>query len=315
VAFVPKTTVVKKWSQQVIMVKVPSTLAKLQRPIATLPLDTTDYGELDVLVCPTMAMPDKDGMLPVGVMNLQGQAVSIPMLTPIARFVIDPELSGIEVEFETADIMDKCHVGPKGTSDRKIIAETLSKRRSIFRSELGHSATHMQDASIRTKRIDSGEVQPPFTPAGCHNPKEAAALQTTLKKLLRSRLVEPTRSPFNARPILVKKPDGTFRMVIDWRKLNLETEKDTYPLPNIEANLAALGKANWFTTLDLLQGFHQVMLNGADGSRAKTAFSVENGQYQFTRMPMGLTSSPGAFMRLVDACLRGLPAGIALAYV
>jgi hypothetical protein len=91
--------------------------------------------------------------------------------------------------------------------------------------------------------------------------------------------------------------------------------KDTCPLPNIEANLAALGKANWFTTLDLLQGFHQVMLNGADGSRAKTAFSVENGQYQFTRMPMGLTSSPGAFMRLVDACLRGLPAGIALAYV
>ena len=131
--------------------------------------------------------------------------------------------------------------------------------------------------------------------------------------MLKNRIVEPSRSEFNARAFDVPKGDGTGRTVVNWTRLNLNTTKDTYPLPNIEANLAALGKANWFTTLDLLQGFHQVELDKE--SRHKTAFSIANGQYQFTRMPMGLTSSPGAFMRLVDACLRGLPPGIALAYV
>jgi hypothetical protein len=81
----------------------------------------------------------------------------------------------------------------------------------------------------------------------------------------------------------------------------------------VEANLAALGKANWFTTLDLLQGFMQIVLSPS--SRHKTTFTVGGRQWQFKRMPMGLASSPGAFMRIVDAALRGLPPGIAFAYV
>ena len=71
--------------------------------------------------------------------------------------------------------------------------------------------------------------------------------------------------------------------------------------------------ADYFTTLDLLQGFLQIELSPE--SKKKTAFVIGNRQLQFTRMPMGLASSPGAFMRVVDACLRGLPPGIAVAYV
>ncbi|MBO8630997.1 RNA-directed DNA polymerase, partial [Staphylococcus aureus] len=82
---------------------------------------------------------------------------------------------------------------------------------------------------------------------------------------------------------------------------------------NVDRNLVALGKANLFTTCDLLQGFHQVELT--DAAKVKTAFITPWGQYAYTRMPMGLTSSPGTFMRLVDATLRGLPPGVALAFV
>jgi hypothetical protein len=62
-----------------------------------------------------------------------------------------------------------------------------------------------------------------------------------------------------------------------------------------------------------LQGFLQMELT--DRSKHLTAFTIGGRQYQFRRMPMGLTSSPGAFMRVVDAVLRGLPPGIAFAYV
>ena len=109
------------------------------------------------------------------------------------------------------------------------------------------------------------------------------------------------------------KPDGTLRPAINYVGLNLVSQRDTYQLPNVESNLAALGKANFFTVLDLLQGFLQIELTS--DSKHKTCFTVGGRQWQFKRMPMGLASSPGAFMRIVDAALRGLPPGIAYAYV
>ena len=111
----------------------------------------------------------------------------------------------------------------------------------------------------------------------------------------------------------VYKPDGSLRPALDYRPTNATVEKDVYPLSSIESNLANLGKANWFTTVDLLSGFLQLELEPQD--RHKTAFQVGNQMWQFKRLPMGLTSSPGAFMRVVDAALRGLPPGIAFAYV
>ena len=132
--------------------------------------------------------------------------------------------------------------------------------------------------------------------------------------LLKQDIIEDAnRSPYNALPMIIYKPDGSLRPAIDFRGLNLITERDSYPLPNIEANLAALGRANWITTVDLLQGFLQLELS--DSAKIKTAFTIGNRQYQFKRMPMGLTSSPSSFMRVVDAALRGLPPGIAYAYI
>ena len=144
---------------------------------------------------------------------------------------------------------------------------------------------------------------------------EDAVLQEQLvDKFLPQQVIEPCPgSPWNAEPVVIYKPDGTLRPAINYRGLNASAEKDTFPLPNIEENLAKLGRADWFTTLDLLQGFLQVELT--DESKPKTAFTVKGRQYQLRRMPMGLTSSHGAFMRVVDAVLRGLPPDIAFAYV
>ena len=45
--------------------------------------------------------------------------------------------------------------------------------------------------------------------------------------------------------MLIKKPDGTFRVVLDYRALNLLTLKDNYPLPNIYSSGSSpvLGRA------------------------------------------------------------------------
>jgi len=68
------------------------------------------------------------------------------------------------------------------------------------------------------------------------------------------------------------------RLVIEFRKLNERTVSDKYPMPNISMILGNLGKAKYFTTLDLKSGYHQIML--AERDREKTSFSVNGGKEQ-----------------------------------
>lgn len=47
----------------------------------------------------------------------------------------------------------------------------------------------------------------------------------------------------------------------------------------------------------------------------KTAFNVENGHYEFVRMPFGLKNSPATFQRVMDNILKGLQNKICLVYL
>ena len=91
-------------------------------------------------------------------------------------------------------------------------------------------------------------------------------------------------------------------MVIDYRKLNEKTIEDRYPLPRIDEILDNLGKCVYFTTLDLAQGFHQIEMDPK--SIEKTAFSINNGHYEYLRMPFGLRNAPSTFQRVMDNILR-----------
>lgn len=82
-------------------------------------------------------------------------------------------------------------------------------------------------------------------------------------------------------------------MVIDYRKLNSKTISDRYPIPDVSTVLANLGANKFFTTLDLASGFHQIPMSEKDIE--KTAFSINNGKYEFMRMPFGLKNAPAIF--------------------
>jgi len=94
-----------------------------------------------------------------------------------------------------------------------------------------------------------------------------------------------------------KKADASgekkYRMVIDYRKLNKVTIVDKYPLPDINEVLAQLGNNKIFSVVDLKSGFHQIPLKESDIE--KTAFSVNNGTYEFLRLPFGLKNAPSIF--------------------
>ena len=238
----------------------------------------------------------------------------IPLLTPVARFIVNPSVSGVDLAYSVDEILERVHLNTSITEeDREFVRSMLVSRRRLFSDKLG--VAHGYRMSIRTPSIDSGEAAPPAFPYRKRSPQEYAALRDEVDKQLKAGLLTKVQSPYNAMPILLDKPSGGKRLVLDYRALNNHCVKDSYPLPNIEENLSQLGKARLFTTADLLQGFHQVEIDPTDGSVEKTAFSAPQGQVAYVRMPMGLTSSPSCFMRIVDAALRGLPAGRVLAFV
>ncbi len=101
--------------------------------------------------------------------------------------------------------------------------------------------------------------------------------------------------------MIVRKKDGTFRLCGDYRKLNSVTIADQYPMQRIDEIISRLGKAKYFTTLDLYRGYLQVEM--AEEDKAKTAFQTPRELWQFKVMPFGLRSAPATFQRLMDDIL------------
>ena len=89
--------------------------------------------------------------------------------------------------------------------------------------------------------------------------------------------------------------------------------RDAFPLPRIAESLDMLSGARYFSTFDLAQGYHQILVKEED--RGKTAFSVPWGHYQYRRCPMGLTNSPATFQRYMEKILGDLAYDVLLIYL
>lgn len=143
-------------------------------------------------------------------------------------------------------------------------------------------------------------------------------VQTQIQKMLSQKIIQPSNSPWSS-PIWIvpKKLDASgkqkWRVVVDYRKLNEKTINDKYPLPNITDILDKLGRCQYFSTLDLASGFHQIEMNPRDSE--KTAFNVENGHFEYLRMPFGLKNAPATFQRVMDNILKGIQNELCLVYM
>ena len=76
--------------------------------------------------------------------------------------------------------------------------------------------------------------------------------------MLNRGIIRPSTSPWATPIILVKKKDETDRLVVDFGRLKSVTLKDSYPLPRIEDALDAVNGTQYFSYVDLMNGFWQV---------------------------------------------------------
>ena len=146
-------------------------------------------------------------------------------------------------------------------------------------------------------------AQVPASPVHKLAPALVDNLRKMLQELLHNGLIVPTSSPFAAPLLMVKKPDGSYRLCIDYRKLNAVTIKDRYPLPNPSMIFDRLSGCQFFSKLDLRWGYWQLRLEDPDD---KTAFRSPLGSFAWKVMAMGLTNAAPTFQRLMDSIFRDL---------
>lgn len=134
------------------------------------------------------------------------------------------------------------------------------------------------------------------------NPALKDEIEKQISDMLKSGVIQPSHSAFSSPALLVKKKDGTWRLVIDYRKLNAITIKGTYPMPIIDELLDELSQAKWFSKLDLRDGYHQIRM--APGEEYKTAFQTHTGHYEYIVMSFGLTGAPATFQSAMNDTLK-----------
>ena len=205
-------------------------------------------------------------------------------------------------------LLDRLHLG--GTPDQQAeLRAILMKYADVFAvndEDLGYTDRVKHEIPV----VDETPVSQPYRRIPPNQYKE---VKMHISELLKKGVIQESSSSYASPIVLVRKPDGSLRLCVDYRRLNSKTRRDAFPLPRIEESLDALSGAEFFSTIDLASGYHQVAVHEKD--RDKTAFTTPFGLYEYLRMPFGLCNAPATFQRLMQATMSDLAFQIVLIYL
>ncbi|XP_057755441.1 uncharacterized protein LOC130974589 [Arachis stenosperma] len=180
------------------------------------------------------------------------------------------------------------------------IKEVLEENKDVMPSELPKQLPPRRKVDHKIE-LELGAKSLASTPYRM-TPPELEELKKQLKDLLDAGFIRPSKAPYGAPVLFQKKHDGSLRLCIDYRALNKVTIKNKYPIPLIADLFDQLGRAKWFSKLDLRSGYHQVRI--ADGDEPKTTCVTRYGSYEWLVMPFGLTNAPATFCTLMNEIFR-----------
>ena len=109
-------------------------------------------------------------------------------------------------------------------------------------------------------------------------------------------------------PVLKDSRDagGAVRICGDYKlTVNQIAPLDTYPIPNINDQLASLVGGEKFSKLDLSQAYQQLEVD--EETQELLTISTHRGLYQPKRLQFGVHSATGIFQRVMDQKLMGIP--------
>ncbi|WJZ82840.1 hypothetical protein VitviT2T_002565 [Vitis vinifera] len=158
------------------------------------------------------------------------------------------------------------------------------------------------------------EAKPIRQPQRRLNPHLQEVMRAEVLKLLQAGIIYPiSDSPWVSLTQVVPKKSGitvvqnengeeiatrltsSWRVCIDYRKLNVVTKKDHFPLSFIDQVLERVSGHPFYCFLDEYSGYFQIEIDVED--QEKTTFTCPFGTYAYRRMPFGLYNTPTTFQR------------------
>ena len=202
---------------------------------------------------------------------------------------------------ETEKIKQELKVADSSESNEELIKLLLK-----YRSNVALTGDSLGRTTIMKHEISLEEGSVPFYVPNYRLPiGRRQAVDDLISDMKKEGVVSESKSPYNSPMLLVPKKDGSWRLVIDFRRLNSLTIPDRMPMPILDEVLHKLSGATVFSSLDLLSGYWQLPLEEA--SKPLTAFSTHKEHLQFEVMPFGLCNGPLSFVRLMREVLGDIP--------
>ena len=259
-----------------------------------------------------MIVSPNDGKVNVRLLNINDHEVVLHNFIPETRrmnefvYVNSGDSRGYDEKRINA-LMQSISLNHLDQRERDSIEDILKRFHDVFHLDGDKlTTTDLMKQTIHIKP----ECQPVYVKPYRLPHSQKTEIKAQITSMLDNNIIEEATSEWNSPVLLVPKKDDNngnkkWRLVIDYRKVNKQIQDDKFPLPNINDILDSLGKAVYFTALDLSQGYYQLEID--DNSKPITAFSVPGlGQFQMTKLPMGLKISPSAFSRMMTIAMSGL---------
>ena len=222
----------------------------------------------------------------------------------------EDDLSKFEIVWDedVAKDPDALHIGAlnRANSDVCVIAERLPARYHSFLDLFDdREAASLPKHTSYDHAIDllPGETAP-WGPMYNLSARELQVLREYLDTMLKSGRIRPSKSPAGAPILFAPKKNGKLRLCVDYRGLNKVTVKNRYPLPLMTELRDRVAGANWFTKIDLRNGYHLIRIK--EGDEWKTAFRTRYGHFEYLVMPFGLANAPASFQAMMNDVLRDL---------
>ncbi len=242
----------------------------------------------------------------------KGLTLGLATKVPISTITSDVHMAqGLEIMTECVQKAKALHQKPvtfplpnPELSDiqKQQFHDLISNNRPAFAvdlSELGCTDKHEH-------YIDTGSERPTSARHYRQSQLVRDEMNRQIEELLRLGFIEPSTSLWRSPVCMVKKKDNSWRFAIDYRAINDKTVKISWPLPRLEDVWDRIGqsKAKYFSTLDCGSAFWQIPLDPT--TKHKTSFVTSEAQYQFKRLPFGLSAAPICFQQAMSQILQGL---------